>query len=79
MLSHILPRQSFVRGVRFQSTYREGKLVASVLQLVITGIEGEGLHNVGSSPQELPVQLSHFKSNRSHHEEKTLTDPVKLS
>lgn len=40
-------------------TYSEGKLVASVFQFVITCIEGEGLHNVRPSPQELPVQLSH--------------------
>ena len=40
-------------------TYSEAELVASVLQFVIAGIEGEGLHNVGPGPQELPVQLSH--------------------
>lgn len=48
-------------------TYSEGDLVASVLQFVITGVEGEGLHNVGPGPQELPVQLSHLKTNRLHH------------
>lgn len=40
-------------------TYSEAELVASVLKFVITGVEGEGLHNIGPSPQELPVQLSH--------------------
>lgn len=40
-------------------TYSEGELVASVLQFVVTGIEGEGLHNIGPRPQELPVQLAH--------------------
>ena len=41
------------------ATYCEAELVAPVLQFVITGVEGEGLHDVGPSPQELPVQLSH--------------------
>ena len=40
-------------------TYSVGELVAPVLQFVITGVEGEGLHDVGPGPQELPVQLSH--------------------
>lgn len=41
------------------ASYSIAELVASVLQLVITGVEGEGLHDVGSSPQELSVQLTH--------------------
>lgn len=48
-------------------TYSEGDLVAPVLQFVITGVEGEGLHDVGPGSQELPVQLSHLKATRSHH------------
>ena len=50
---------SFLMGVVFYSTYSKGELVATVLQLVIAGIEGECLHNIGSSTQELPVQLTH--------------------
>ena len=51
------------------STYSEGELVAPVLQFVVTGIEGEGLHDVGPGPEELPVQLSHWESSnkRLHH------------
>lgn len=48
-------------------TYSEGELVASVLQFVITGVEGKGLHDVSAGPQKLPVQLSHWKTNRSYH------------
>jgi len=44
-------------------TYGEGELVAPVLQFVVTGVEGEGLHDVGPGPQELPVQLSHWNQN----------------
>lgn len=61
---------------RFIPAYSVGDFVASVLQLVVTGVEGEGLHDVGSCPQKLPVQLSHFKSDRLDHEKNTLIDPV---
>lgn len=53
---------------RFVPTYSVGEFVASVLQLVVAGVEGEGLHDVGPRPQELPVQLAHFKSKRSRRE-----------
>lgn len=33
--------------------------VSSVVQFVVTGIEGEGLHDISTSPQELTVQLPH--------------------
>lgn len=56
----------------FWWAYSEGELVASVLQLVITGIEGKGLHDVGSGPQELPVQLTHCKTTEDTI--KTFTD-----
>ena len=33
--------------------------VAAVGELVLGGVEGEGLHDVSACPEELPVQLAH--------------------
>lgn len=41
------------------STHAEALSVASVLQLVVARVEGERLHDIGASPEELPVQLPH--------------------
>ena len=34
-------------------------IVASILQFVITGVESERLHDIGSGAQEFPMQLTH--------------------
>lgn len=78
ILAVILPSAGYSnysceRGAASHFTYSEGKLVASVLQFVVTGVEGKGLHNVGPGPQELPVQLSHLKANRPHHKTNVVT------
>lgn len=41
------------------STHSELLSVAPVLQFIIACVEGECLHDIGASPQELPVQLAH--------------------
>jgi len=41
------------------------QLVPSVLQLVVAGVESEGLHDIRAGPQELPVQLSHY-THKTH-------------
>lgn len=43
--------------------HREARTVASVRQLVVAGVEGERLHDVGAGPQELSVQLTHYNAN----------------
>lgn len=42
-------------------TYSVLQSLTPVLQLVITGVERERLHNVSSCPQELSVQLTHWR------------------
>lgn len=43
--------------------HREARIVASVRQLVVAGVEGERLHDVGAGPQELSVQLAHCNAD----------------
>lgn len=43
--------------------HREARTVASVRQLVVAGVEGERLHDVGTGPQELSVQLAHCNAD----------------
>jgi len=45
--------------VEQSSTHSEALRVAPVLQFVVACIEREGLHDTGSGPQELSVQLTH--------------------
>lgn len=46
-------------------THREALSVAPVLQLVVAGVESEGLHDVGARPQELTMQLAHCNAKRT--------------
>lgn len=40
-------------------------LVSSVAQLVLRGVEGEGLHDIGSGSQELAVKTLHCQAPSS--------------
>lgn len=39
-------------------------IVSPVLQLVFTGIEGEGLHDIGASSEELSMKLANWEIER---------------
>lgn len=42
----------------------EALSVAPVLQFVIAGVKSERLHDIRARPQELSVQLAHWKSEK---------------
>lgn len=50
----------------WKQTHGEAQSLAPVLQFVIACVESERLHDIGTSSQELSVQLPHCKHNTPH-------------
>lgn len=53
-----------VAGVGGTHGYLLGYIVPSVLQLVLAGVEREGLHDVRASSEELPVKLANWEGHK---------------
>lgn len=52
-------------------------IVPPVLQLVFTGVEGEGLHDIRASSEELSMELANWEIER--HSLLSVYQPVMLS
>lgn len=63
-------------GTQIKNTHSEVLSVASVLQFIVACVKSECLHDIGASPQELPVQLPHWNNKLVWH---ILTDTKLLN